>query len=537
MNKGKILENISTYASNTVAILDEIKDSAGTSGDVNVTNESLDVAVSNFPATQTVSGSVSVSNFPATQPVSGSVSVSNFPATQPVSGSVSISGTPSVNATCSGTVAVTNSEITNLDTNVTAVIKTGSVANKMLTNLLSDNDGYYVGTDQSGGTTASLKTVDKNIANCAFADGSAVNMIRSSVRLFDGGTSYLPLKSQAGITDTGTARVCIASDDINLKKLSDCVDNVNHHLEVDTNAINGVTMAVNSGNNSAGVQRVCLATDDVNISVMKDYSLGQLKAMDYRLINAGRRVYCGGTTNAANGTYTIMSAANFPFTSSSPFRDSSQLYVETVNASDNGKTLKYSWFNEANPTVFTSLSSVTVSSAGNTNLAANIHEITQMYIEDAAGNSNDIYIKDANTNLVAEIRQGYKLYTPFMIQVPKNGCVLLSKLEVDNTEYVIAGRVLEYSIQAMRNTSGNSKSYAILFRGICPNQKSATFDLSGLSKINGSDYTAIFPVARGVSGTCVCGMFIHGVAFDYTTTPTYTTVNTGNLDHYIKPWA
>lgn len=42
--------------------------------------------VTNFPATQPVSGSVNVGNFPATQPVSGSVSVSNFPATQPVSG-------------------------------------------------------------------------------------------------------------------------------------------------------------------------------------------------------------------------------------------------------------------------------------------------------------------------------------------------------------------------------------------------------------------------------------------------------------------
>lgn len=39
------------------------------------------VNIGNTPANQTVT----VSNFPATQPVSGSVSVSNFPATQPVS--------------------------------------------------------------------------------------------------------------------------------------------------------------------------------------------------------------------------------------------------------------------------------------------------------------------------------------------------------------------------------------------------------------------------------------------------------------------
>lgn len=44
------------------------------------------VTVTNFPVTQSVSGSVSVSNFPATQPVSGTF----YQATQPISGSVSI---------------------------------------------------------------------------------------------------------------------------------------------------------------------------------------------------------------------------------------------------------------------------------------------------------------------------------------------------------------------------------------------------------------------------------------------------------------
>jgi prefoldin subunit 5 len=76
------------------------------------------VSVSNFPTTQPVSGSVSVSNFPAsqavtgdfypeTQPVSGSVSVSNFPTTQPVSGSVSVSNFPTTQPV-SGSVSVSN---------------------------------------------------------------------------------------------------------------------------------------------------------------------------------------------------------------------------------------------------------------------------------------------------------------------------------------------------------------------------------------------------------------------------------------------
>lgn len=65
------------------------------------------VSVTNFPATQPVSGSVSVSNLPATQPVSGTVSVGNFPATQPVSGTVSVGNFPATQPV-SGTVSVGN---------------------------------------------------------------------------------------------------------------------------------------------------------------------------------------------------------------------------------------------------------------------------------------------------------------------------------------------------------------------------------------------------------------------------------------------
>ena len=96
---------------------------------------STNVAVTNWPTSQNVngtvsisgevevkndtgnplpvSGTVSVSNFPATQPVSGSVSVSNFPATQTVNGSVTVSGTVDVGnypatQTVDGTVDVGN---------------------------------------------------------------------------------------------------------------------------------------------------------------------------------------------------------------------------------------------------------------------------------------------------------------------------------------------------------------------------------------------------------------------------------------------
>lgn len=67
----------------------------------------LSVAVSNFPATQDVSGTVNVGNFPATQNVGGTVNVGNLPATQQVAGTVSVGNFPATQAV-SGTVGISS---------------------------------------------------------------------------------------------------------------------------------------------------------------------------------------------------------------------------------------------------------------------------------------------------------------------------------------------------------------------------------------------------------------------------------------------
>ncbi len=97
-------------------------------GPVDVSGSSI--AVSNFPATQPVSGSVSVSNFPATQPVSGTVTanagtgtllVDGSAHTQPVSGSVSITGTVSVlTAVASSATVAQVAQSNNVDTTLLA---------------------------------------------------------------------------------------------------------------------------------------------------------------------------------------------------------------------------------------------------------------------------------------------------------------------------------------------------------------------------------------------------------------------------------
>lgn len=67
----------------------------------NQTNGTQTTLVSNFPATQPVSGTVAVSSLPSIPTGSnaiGSVNVSNFPATQPVSGTVAVSNFPASQA-------------------------------------------------------------------------------------------------------------------------------------------------------------------------------------------------------------------------------------------------------------------------------------------------------------------------------------------------------------------------------------------------------------------------------------------------------
>lgn len=72
----------------------------------------------------------------------------------------------------------------------------------------------------------------------------------------------------AGTQDVNVTNVSIPVTNPGLTELYNSFDTVNHHLEVDTNAINGVAMSVDSGNKGTGVQRVCIATDDINLAAI-----------------------------------------------------------------------------------------------------------------------------------------------------------------------------------------------------------------------------------------------------------------------------
>lgn len=91
----------------------------------------LSVAVSNFPATQTVTGTVNIGNYPASQ----TVHVDNFPAVQPVSGSVSVLNFPASFAVTQGTSpwVVDGSAVTQPVSATALPLPTGAAKDSMLT--------------------------------------------------------------------------------------------------------------------------------------------------------------------------------------------------------------------------------------------------------------------------------------------------------------------------------------------------------------------------------------------------------------------
>lgn len=117
----------------------------GGSIDANITNASLDVAVSNFPATQPVSGSVDVNNFPTTQDVnitntSLDVTVSNFPTTQDVSDADTHTKLDTINTNLINTYNILNTKGTatlfnNVSTGVNGFSAAVDLSNKKIFNI------------------------------------------------------------------------------------------------------------------------------------------------------------------------------------------------------------------------------------------------------------------------------------------------------------------------------------------------------------------------------------------------------------------
>lgn len=111
-----------------------------------------------------------------------------------------------------------------------------------------------------------IKTNSDNLNSCLDLSNY---LIATNTKQVNGSNTSV----NSGGLNAGTQRICIATDDINSSAINsnttalyNCIDHVNNYLKVDTNAINGVVTAVNSGVNGNGVQRVTIATDDTLVS-------------------------------------------------------------------------------------------------------------------------------------------------------------------------------------------------------------------------------------------------------------------------------
>jgi hypothetical protein len=159
----------------------------GSNDPVSISNNNLHVAqyiwdtntlawIKQTGSSGAVGSDVTVTNFPATQPVSGSVSVSNFPATQAVSGTVAAtqSGTwtianTSFQATQSGTWIITTKNA--LTSNSPTAVSVGVTSSEILA---------------ANANRKGLILVNTSSANISLGLGTAA-VLNSGITLYPGG--------------------------------------------------------------------------------------------------------------------------------------------------------------------------------------------------------------------------------------------------------------------------------------------------------------------------------------------------------------
>lgn len=117
--------------------------------------------------------------------------------------------------------------------------------------------------------SAKANTIDGNLSDLDLCVDIDNERLQINIQSLSGNT----IDIGSGAADVGTQRIIIANDDpligdidISTSRIAQTVDLANNRLKVDTNSINTVTMAVNSGTLNNGTQRVAIATDDVNMA-------------------------------------------------------------------------------------------------------------------------------------------------------------------------------------------------------------------------------------------------------------------------------
>jgi len=244
---GPVTAVAGAFVDGAIVTIGSIGDLAWTSGNGTVISllkkivaelAALSVTVSNFPATQPVSGSVSVSNLPVTQPVSGSVNVGNFPATQPVSGTVGVNNLPATQAV-SGTVSVSDFPATQAVSGSVSVSDfpspqpvSGTVSTAMSTAVQTVSSNMASGLANSLTIAAVASKNIYLIALYVFASvGTVTGTVDVSVTGLNGGTITIPI-----LLSTGAAAV---NEKLNLSPSAAMVAPVNTAVTVSLPAFSG----------------------------------------------------------------------------------------------------------------------------------------------------------------------------------------------------------------------------------------------------------------------------------------------------------
>jgi|GEM_PF-3322540 len=140
----------------------------------------------------------------------------------------------------------------------------------------ASNSGIPVGVFDASGNR--MPTMDDKTRKgvVQLTDGTNVQAVTAagaaSADITSLGSNVINLGS--GTIDTGTQRVCIATDDVNTAKIVTAVEimddwDESDRAKVNVNLNSGIPVDIGVGDNASGTARVTIATNDVNMSAIK----------------------------------------------------------------------------------------------------------------------------------------------------------------------------------------------------------------------------------------------------------------------------
>lgn len=304
--------------------------------------------------------------------------------------------------------------------------------------------------------------------------------------------------------------------------LGACIDTENDHLEVDTNAINGVTMQVGPGNSEisagvSGVQRMCIATNDLNMNALLGLNcdfrfistlnssitfFNKLQKVNFHTNenfwnNLGGLASNGNQLGGvpinpavfANDAIIQDNAGNAVFAKTWPISqwslslpyDACSIVARSANdvatTGTHARTVYLKYYDSSNvlQTVTHNLGSATT---------YNIRKIEEFYVASWGANiwnENAIeIINSANNNHVAWIHNTLNQFYPTYMVIPHNGFILLDKMEINGISAKIYANLL-----LVKQSSATAFSVYTIFKYTASASACGSVDLSYLPKIDG----------------------------------------------------